>query len=348
MSCALPLLEDALLTLLSLQSFELKSANAASAAGKRLLRSPSSDAEPQDSSAPPSTFLAPVEYYRIDSAGSSSLPQGSEPPPAEQDLRLAPGQTETQVSRTYQAIVDSRGNLKRLNTAVEAAKCRQSKSAPPHLNLAESSPLTLLPFGRTSRPAGTSSQGRSVATDSLFSSAFFLVFLIDLAHIGVGLLRPAAINVTLANNLIHSQPGLQLLQPVRLCHHLLATRRARTPRQRFRATKPAPFDPTLQEALCLVAVFYSAALSLLFPILGVPAFVVLLLAFVAVRYTAYYVHASTTGGPSGGELTPWLVSRFGVLVCLTPLVYGLVLASRRLWSYAAGISCHRLLSQSRS
>jgi hypothetical protein len=92
----------------------------------------------------------------------------------------------------------------------------------------------------------------------------------------------------------------------------------------------------LQESLCLVAVFYSAALSLAFPLLGIPALIILLLAFVAVRYTVHYVHALTIGGPSGGQPTLWLVSHFGAFICLTPLVYGLALASRRLLSYAAG------------
>lgn len=115
-------------------------------------------------------------------------------------------------------------------------------------------------------------------------------------------------------------------------------RRSATPRQRFRASRPASFNPTFSEVTCLLACFYSAAFSFLFPLLGLPAFVLLLLSLVALRYLVFYVYAQSSGGQSGGEDTLWLLARFGFIISLTPLLLGLILASRRLWSYAAGPS----------
>ncbi|QRW26899.1 hypothetical protein RhiXN_01494 [Rhizoctonia solani] len=79
-------------------------------------------------------------------------------------------------------------------------------------------------------------------------------------------------------------PGLQMLQPIRFWKIYWAKQKAITPRQRFRALYPASFNPTYASGCCVLAVIFASTFSLIFPLIGPPILLLVLLSLVAYRY----------------------------------------------------------------
>ncbi|KAF8334005.1 uncharacterized protein EI90DRAFT_3050622 [Cantharellus anzutake] len=126
-------------------------------------------------------------------------------------------------------------------------------------------------------------------------------------------------------------PGLLLLQPLRLLRVLRARWKAITPRQTFRAVYPRPYNPSFGMAACILAVFFTATFSLLFPLIGPPLVVLVFLTLVAHRYLIGYVYGRVERGQTGGLLHIWLVGRFATMLSLQPLLLGLLLLVHRMW-----------------
>lgn len=124
---------------------------------------------------------------------------------------------------------------------------------------------------------------------------------------------------------------------------LRALRQSATPRERFRAAKPRSLNLAYPASVCILAVFFSSTFSFLFPLIGIPAFVILLLALVSMRYIVYYGRVQM--GQSRGIFGLWTLRCFGWMLIAQPLLFGLILASRQHWNYAAGTSS-KLLSVS--
>ncbi|CAE6437914.1 unnamed protein product [Rhizoctonia solani] len=126
-------------------------------------------------------------------------------------------------------------------------------------------------------------------------------------------------------------PGLQMLQPIRFWKIYWAKQKAITPRQRFRALYPASFNPTYASGCCVLAVIFASTFSLIFPLIGPPILLLVLLSLVAYRYLVGYVWSRTDAPSTGGILQLWLLRRFATLLALQPTLLGLILLSRRLW-----------------
>ncbi|KAG9103614.1 hypothetical protein FRC06_009388, partial [Ceratobasidium sp. 370] len=129
-------------------------------------------------------------------------------------------------------------------------------------------------------------------------------------------------------------PGLLMLQPVRLWKVWRARRKAVTPRQHFRAIYPKSFNPVYASGCCVLAVVFASTFSLIFPLIGPPILLLMLLSLVAYRYLVGYVWTRTNAPSTGGLLQLWLLRRFATLLALQPLLVGLIFLSRRLWALA--------------
>ncbi|CUA72197.1 Short transient receptor potential channel 7 [Rhizoctonia solani] len=129
-------------------------------------------------------------------------------------------------------------------------------------------------------------------------------------------------------------PGLQMLQPIRLWKVYQAKQKAITPRQRFRAIYPGSFNPTYASGCCVLAVIFASTFSLIFPLIGPPIVLLVLLSLIAYRYLVGYVWSRTNAPSTGGVLQLWLLRRFATLLALQPALLGLILLSRRLWILA--------------
>ncbi|QRV86749.1 short transient receptor potential channel 7 [Ceratobasidium sp. AG-Ba] len=127
-------------------------------------------------------------------------------------------------------------------------------------------------------------------------------------------------------------PGLLMLQPVRLWKIWRAQRKAITPRQHFRAIYPKSFNPSFASGCCVLAVIFASTFSLIFPLIGPPILVLVLLSLIAYRYLVGYVWTRTDAPSTGGLLQLWLLRRFATLLALQPLLMGLIFLSRRLWA----------------
>ncbi|KAI0962461.1 hypothetical protein AcV7_001301 [Taiwanofungus camphoratus] len=132
-------------------------------------------------------------------------------------------------------------------------------------------------------------------------------------------------------------PGLLMLQPVRLLTILRSERAAVTSRQRFRAVYPRTYNPSYALSCCVLAILYTSAFTLLFPLVAPAALLLLSLTFVAHRFLVGYVYGRTHSS-TGGLLQIWLLRRFGTLLAFQPLLLGLILLSRLLW-VEGGILC---------
>ncbi|KAG9123087.1 hypothetical protein FRC07_000242 [Ceratobasidium sp. 392] len=129
-------------------------------------------------------------------------------------------------------------------------------------------------------------------------------------------------------------PGLLMLQPVRLWKVWKAQKQSITPRQYFRAIYPKSFNPVYASACCVLAVIFASTFSLIFPLIGPPILLLVLLSLVAYRYMVGYVWTRTNAPSTGGLLQLWLLRRFATLIALQPLLLGLIFLSRRLWGLA--------------
>ncbi|CAE6431762.1 unnamed protein product [Rhizoctonia solani] len=132
-------------------------------------------------------------------------------------------------------------------------------------------------------------------------------------------------------------PGLQMLQPIRAWKMYQAKRKAITPRQRFRALYPASFNPIYASGCCVLAIIFASTFSLIFPLIGPPILLLVLLSLVAYRYLVGYVWSRTDAPSTGGILQLWLLRRFATLLALQPILLGLILLSRRLWALSGAL-----------
>ncbi|WVO15731.1 hypothetical protein L204_103393 [Cryptococcus depauperatus] len=138
-------------------------------------------------------------------------------------------------------------------------------------------------------------------------------------------------------NLAFVAPGLYLLQGKRLLRCFKERRKAITPRQKFRMSKPPSFNPSYAMLSALLAVFYASTLMFLFPLLAIPIMVLLYLIFIASRYMISHVFLDSAGGHIGTLAALWTVRRLGWVLSLGPVLYGLILLSRNEWALG-GIS----------
>ncbi|ORX33503.1 hypothetical protein BD324DRAFT_658318 [Kockovaella imperatae] len=152
---------------------------------------------------------------------------------------------------------------------------------------------------------------RFVGDGAIFSTWFVFIILLNIAVI---------------------VPALYLLQPKRLWNFFCSRRRTTTPRQRFRRTAPPSFDMAFALLPFLIAVFYAFSLIFLFPLLAIPLLLMLFLSLVAGRYMIENVCVDKHGGFISPTLGLWVITRFGLLLSLQPLLYGLILLSRREWA----------------
>lgn len=100
----------------------------------------------------------------------------------------------------------------------------------------------------------------------------------------------------------------------------------------YLAIYPRSYNPTFGLGCCILAVVFACAFSIIFPLIGPPIVLLLILSLVAHRYLIGYVYARAGVGQTGGLLHIWLLRRFGTLVALQPLLFGLVILSRRQWA----------------
>ncbi|KAG8981245.1 hypothetical protein FRC05_004147 [Tulasnella sp. 425] len=152
------------------------------------------------------------------------------------------------------------------------------------------------------------------------------------AAVSEGMVYIAILLMLITINLAIIAPGLLMLQPVRLWKTWKAQKTAVTPRQRFRAIYPRSYNPSFGLGCCILAVVFACAFFIIFPLIGPPIVLLLILTLVAHRYLAGYVFAHAGVGQTGGLMHIWLLRRFATLVALQPLLFGLVLLSRRQWT----------------
>jgi hypothetical protein len=97
---------------------------------------------------------------------------------------------------------------------------------------------------------------------------------------------------------------------------------------------PQPYDPSFGLGACIIAVFLTLTLVVLFPLLGLPLVVLVLLTLVAHRYLVGYVYGRTDHGQSGGLLHLWILRRLATMLALQPFLLGLILLAFREWALA--------------
>lgn len=76
------------------------------------------------------------------------------------------------------------------------------------------------------------------------------------------------------------------------------------------------------------------SLVIIFPLLGPPLTVLIILTLVAHRYLVNYVYGRTDRGQSGGLLQMWIIRRFATMLALQPFLLGLILLAFREWALA--------------
>lgn len=99
----------------------------------------------------------------------------------------------------------------------------------------------------------------------------------------------------------------------------------------------------------MLAIVFASMFSVIFPLIGPPVVLLLFLALVGMwqfkltvdqspdhlsahRYLVGYVYGRVHAGQTGGLTQMWLIRRFGTLLCLQPLLLGLILLAYRFWT----------------
>jgi len=155
-----------------------------------------------------------------------------------------------------------------------------------------------------------SGRAESVAHGSIYVGALALAILLNAAFIS---------------------PALLLLRPVHLWRVWRNERAAVTPRQRFRARYPAPYNPTMIIGCSTLAIVFASMFSSIFPLIGPAVVLLLFLTLVAHRYLVGYAYGRSGVGERGGLLQIWLIRRFASIITLQPILLGLIFMSQRLW-----------------
>ena len=93
----------------------------------------------------------------------------------------------------------------------------------------------------------------------------------------------------------------------------------------------------------LVAVLYAYTLLFIFPLLAIPVLVLLYLSFMAMRYMVDRVYINRHGTLHIAQVMLWTLRRFGWILGLQSLLFGLVLLSRDEWAIGGvAIGCSAL------
>lgn len=98
---------------------------------------------------------------------------------------------------------------------------------------------------------------------------------------------------------------------------------------------PQTYNPSFGLGASIIAVFLTLTLAILFPLLGPPLVILVLLTLVAHRYLVGYVYGRTDRGQSGGLLQLWIIRRFATMLALQPFLLGLILLPFHEWALAA-------------
>ncbi|KAF8321602.1 hypothetical protein DL93DRAFT_2072348 [Clavulina sp. PMI_390] len=168
----------------------------------------------------------------------------------------------------------------------------------------------------------------------LYSLESFSAGAQETTTVAEGAIYAAAFVLILGLNMAFIAPGLLMLQPTRLLRVTIGQWKALTPRQHFRALYPRAYNPSFGLGACIIAVFLTLTLVLLFPLLGPPLFILVLLSLAAHRYLVGYVYGRTDRGQSGGLLHMWIMRRFATMLALQPFLLGLILLPFREWALA--------------
>ena len=191
-----------------------------------------------------------------------------------------------------------------------------------------------------------------VAGGLIFATDAFATTSARPATVSDGTIYIAILLMLITMNLAIISPGLLMLQPVRLWKSHRAQKKAITPRQKFRGTRrrhpqdrvttdndslskaiyPRQYNASYGMACCVLAVVFACTFAMLFPLIGPPVVILVLLTMVAQRFLVGYVFGRLDVGQTGGLLHIWVIRRFGTLLGLQPLLFGLVLLSRRQWA----------------
>lgn len=97
---------------------------------------------------------------------------------------------------------------------------------------------------------------------------------------------------------------------------------------------PRSYNPSFGLGACIISVFLTLTLVVLFPLVGLPLVILVLLTLVAHRYLVGYVYGRSDHGQSGGLLQLWIVRRFATMLALQPFLLGLVLLPFHEWALA--------------
>lgn len=84
-----------------------------------------------------------------------------------------------------------------------------------------------------------------------------------------------------------------------------------------------------------MAVFFTATLAIIFPLMAPPMVLLILLTLVAHRYLVGHVYGRIDRGQTGGLLQLWLIKRFATMLGFQPLLMGLILLAFKEWVLAA-------------
>jgi hypothetical protein len=82
----------------------------------------------------------------------------------------------------------------------------------------------------------------------------------------------------------------------------------------------------------ILALFYGLMFIVIFPLLALPILILLLLSFMAIRYLATNVWCEVAGGPTSAASAMGIIRTLAWGLCLQPVLFGLVLLSRREWA----------------
>ncbi|KZP00877.1 hypothetical protein CALVIDRAFT_493343, partial [Calocera viscosa TUFC12733] len=150
------------------------------------------------------------------------------------------------------------------------------------------------------------------------------------ASVADGSIYIAVLCLTVVLNLACIAPALLLINLPRLWKVWRASRKAITPRERFRAIYPHFYNYAHATGFCIIGIIFAATFTLLFPLIGPAIVLLLLLSVIAHRFLVGYVYQR--GGQTGGLLQIWILRRFLDLLALQPVLLGLLMFSREEWA----------------
>lgn len=84
-------------------------------------------------------------------------------------------------------------------------------------------------------------------------------------------------------------------------------------------------------ATCIFGIALAFPMLPIFPLIGLPAILFLILLFAATRYLAVFTDCCLFGS-SGGKLAIWLIRCLALVLLFQPVLLGLILLSRREWA----------------